>query len=238
MLNYRDKIFNNYYTTTIKEDETAKIRLKYFKKNYISHLPLDKNAKILDIGPGRGEFLFMLRDLGYKNSEGADISPEIVQYCNNKIGLGNVILIKDLVQFLAERQGQYDTIVMFEIIEHFTKEEACDILCAANNALKPGGKLIVETINAANLFAPFLNSGDFTHEWAYTQRNLSQLLIACGFRETRAFPVKVPIYSVARFIQVCLQYIWRPFVRFLLLVESIPGPRNIIAPSFYVVAFK
>ena len=41
---------------------------------YGPFLPLNKNSKILDIGCGMGQFLSLLKNKGYKNFQGIDLS--------------------------------------------------------------------------------------------------------------------------------------------------------------------
>lgn len=55
---------------------------RYFKKNYNSLLPMDKEAKILDVGCGIGHFLNFLKEEGYGNTLGIDISKECVNFVN------------------------------------------------------------------------------------------------------------------------------------------------------------
>lgn len=77
----KEQIYDKYITThfgTIHEKEAGEFETyyKYFKKNYLKHLPESKESKILDIGCGMGHFLYFLEKEGYKNYLGIDISKE------------------------------------------------------------------------------------------------------------------------------------------------------------------
>jgi SAM-dependent methyltransferase len=69
----------------MKADSSRK-KQQWLRWNYLSVLPSSKTAKILDIGPGFGEFLELLgRDLGCSNVSAVDYSPEVVAHCNTLI---------------------------------------------------------------------------------------------------------------------------------------------------------
>ena len=50
-----------------------------FSRDYIPLLPTDRDAKILDAGCGRGNFLSFLQRNGYTRGSGVDRSPESVR---------------------------------------------------------------------------------------------------------------------------------------------------------------
>ena len=43
-------------------DSEFKTYYAYFKKNYLKHMPEDKNARILDVGCGDGNFSVLLKE--------------------------------------------------------------------------------------------------------------------------------------------------------------------------------
>jgi len=177
---------------------------KYFKKNYLDHLSMDKKSKILDIGCGMGHFLYFLKKEGYKNALGIDISKENVEFC---IENGFNAKCSDIFYFLEENIDPFDTIVMNDIIEHFNKNEVIKILELVNQNLVVGGNVIIKTLNSSN---PILaNSGryiDFTHEISFTEESLSQVLKVCTFEDIKIYPQNLyvfyrnPLNYVAQFL--------------------------------------
>lgn len=93
--------------------------------NYALHpsiqniLPREKQAQILDIGCGFGQFLKGLRFLGYENIFGVDISQEATNACE-KAGL-NVDIINDIKSFAENANRKFDFIMMSHILEHIEK---------------------------------------------------------------------------------------------------------------------
>ncbi len=146
-------------------------------------LPEDRNAQCLDIACGAGMFLHYLKERGYSNITGVDISPEQVslakQVCDN-------VFECDINEFLAIEK-KYDLITIFSFIEHLKRDEAIELLDNVNRVLVPGGRVIIVTPNADSPFASHMRYGDITHEVIYNRGSLSSMLRACGFVNCRAF---------------------------------------------------
>ncbi len=166
------------------------------------YFPLDKAARILEIGPGFGAMLKLLRTkCGYRNVNAVDISPEVVDFCNQLVPQSTE-LTDDTIYFLEERAGKYDLILMFHVLEHVPKDTVVPFLTAAREALKPNGRLIVETPNSANpLTGPYHRYHDFTHTVGFSDQSLAFVLRTAGFSNVSVYPCKVPRASIARLIQ-------------------------------------
>lgn len=68
------------------------------------HFPTNTDAAIVDFGCGYGAHLFVLKQLGYTNLSGIDVSPEMVELAG-KLGAPNVIqgdLMKRIKSMPAE----------------------------------------------------------------------------------------------------------------------------------------
>lgn len=150
-----------------------------FEQWYDGLLPADRSVRILDIGCGWGEFLCYLRDLGYTHLSGMDIGAGQVEVARSK-GI-DAEVADDLPLALAERRGMYDLITLNQVIEHFQKERVLENVRAIAGALKPGGRFIVTTPNAAAFSGLVSRYTDFTHELLFTERSLAKVLQAAGF---------------------------------------------------------
>lgn len=168
-------------------------------KNILSE---NKHISVLDIGTGTGNILLLLFNNGYTNLTGIDISLEQIEIAKKILPMAN-LYHADLSEFLKGKENQFDLITGFDIIEHFTKQEAFEILILAYTALKEGGRIILQTPNA---YSPWMGSvcyGDLTHEWFYTANSLDDLLIQCGFHKFQSFevaPVAIGIKGLIRSI--------------------------------------
>jgi SAM-dependent methyltransferase len=103
---------------------------------------------VVDLGSGRGEWLTLLRDAGVP-SRGVDPHPRFVA---DGRGRGLDVEEGDAVGYLQQLPpNSIDMVTAFHLIEHLPVEELLELLEAAYNALRPGGCLLLETPNPANL---------------------------------------------------------------------------------------
>ena len=131
------------------------------------YLPRDKNAKILDIGSGKGHFYFALKDLGYKNLEAIDLFP---QFDECKKG--------DIVKGLKVKTGSFDVVISRDLAEHISDHD--EFFSEQNRILKEGGTIIVMTPNAEKMsVGQFFD--DYTHVMPYTRKSLGEALHMHGF---------------------------------------------------------
>jgi 2-polyprenyl-3-methyl-5-hydroxy-6-metoxy-1,4-benzoquinol methylase len=212
------RILYSHYITThfgkIHSDlKDYAIHKKYFKKNYLRHLPLDKNKKILDVGCGMGHFLSFLDSEEYKNNLGIDISEENIEFCKkNKFN----VELSDIFYWLKNTTDTYDVIIMNDIVEHLEKPEIFNLLTLIMERLASGGRLIVKAPNASNpIMASSSRYVDFTHELLFTEESLSQVLKISGFKQIKIYPQNLyvfeynPINYLARIFNFVLNGIFR-----------------------------
>jgi cyclopropane fatty-acyl-phospholipid synthase-like methyltransferase len=171
-----------------------------------SHFPADKNAAILEIGPGFGTMIHYLHErCGYQNVRAIDVSPEAVNACNGILP-GSTELTPDTCRYLEEHQEEFDLILMLHVLEHVPKAEALPLAKAIHGALRAGGKFIVEVPNAAHPIAGAKNRyGDFTHTVGFTDQSLAFVLRSSGFADVVVYGCKIPRKSLARVIQRAAQ---------------------------------
>jgi 2-polyprenyl-3-methyl-5-hydroxy-6-metoxy-1,4-benzoquinol methylase len=166
------------------------------------HFPSDKNAAILEIGPGFGSMMHALHHRrGYQKIKGIDISPEVVEWCNEVLP-GSTELVADTSEFLKKHPEEFDCIIMLHVLEHVPKEHLISLLHTIRVALRPGGKLIVEVPNAAHPVAGVKNRyADFTHTVGFTDQSLRFVLRSAGFSEVSVYGCKILRKSLARIVQ-------------------------------------
>jgi len=154
-------------------------------------LPAALDANILDAGCGAGELLAFFQHRGYANIQGVDVSPEQVELCRRvtpRVAQG------DVLEYLAATEGQFDLISAMDLVEHLSKDELLRFLTACRRALKPGGRIIIQTPNPGSPFFGEIRYGDLTHEQALTPKLLERLLALHGFGDVscrEAGPVPV-----------------------------------------------
>ena len=139
------------------------------------------------MGCGPGNLLYLLAQDGYTNLTGIDLSAEQIdlarQWCPTA-----TILQGDVQEFLQQHPGHFGLITGFDIIEHFRKDELLPFMTRIITALRPGGRLILQTPNAESPMVGAVAYGDFTHEWFFTPASLADLLRLSGFEQYEARP--------------------------------------------------
>ena len=134
---------------------------------------------VVDIGPGRGEWLTLLREHGIAGY-GIDVNVACIAACQAK-GL-EVVHTEAAPHLQGLPMGSLDMVTAFHVIEHLDIDELLELIGAAHHALRPGGCLLVETPNPTNLVmaaCDFYN--DPTHR-APLPPDLTEYLVgAAGF---------------------------------------------------------
>ena len=176
---YRAEMFKTYQLGNESLDEAAfQEKIEYFRHRFGPFLPADKQARIIDLACGAGELLALLRSLAYVNSTGIDLSETQIAHAR-KMGLVNVSQ-DNLVSHLQSHPDTYDLIVLSHVIEHMTKNELLECMRLTRAALRPGGRALFLTPNAASPLGFLYAVSDFTHELLLSATSLSQVAGAVG----------------------------------------------------------
>jgi SAM-dependent methyltransferase len=165
-------------------------------------LPREKDARIAELACGSGKLLHFFKRNGYSRIRGVDISPDQIALARQT---GLEVTQANALDWLSGFQREFDLIVSLDLVEHFTREEALRFLELCFSALKPGGRLILQTPNADSPFGLQHRYNDITHEWAFNPNQLSRLLRRAGFvdakpREQGPVPWGYSVRSMARWI--------------------------------------
>jgi len=187
-----ERYLSGHYARLGDQQRLRARRKRQLLGTYARLLPAARDADMLEIGPGFGQWLEALRvDRGYARAAAVDLSPEVVEFCNHAMP-GSASLEPDTAGFLERHAGRYDRIFAFHVLEHVPGEERDRLVRAMRAALKPGGLCIVEVPNMANMLAGgFLRYADLTHETGFTELSLRQLFEDAGFVDVRCFEEKL-----------------------------------------------
>lgn len=195
--NYREGVYDNYldhlknFHSTIEKEE-KKYR-RYYDKNVKKSLPLNKDAFIVDLGCGMGHMLNYLRNAGFTNTLGVDISESNVKYLTEK----NYSVIKaDLLSYLNNcHESSIDCVISFDVIEHLTKEEAVQFVKLIYSRLKKGGMAIIKTDNMSNpILANDSRYMDITHEVCYTEISLKEIFVINSFDNVHVTGLNIYVF--------------------------------------------
>jgi SAM-dependent methyltransferase len=200
------------------------------------HFPAARDAVIADVGCGYGAVLHYAHEAGYTHVTGVDISPEQVEGERN-LGIEGVRQGDVTEMVLSFPDSSYDLILTLDVIEHFERDALLPFADDVYRALKPGGQWIISVPNAESPFFGRVRYGDITHEMAFTQTSMIQLLTLAGFdrvtcRENDPTP-HGPV-STARWI------LWRVIraAMWVCIVAETGERRGVFTQNFLTVATK
>lgn len=110
---------------------------------------LRDSSPVVDLGCGRGEFLELLVAQGV-DAFGVDVDPDLVEDCK---GRGLDVRHGDALSALeATADESLGGIVLIQVIEHLTPQEALDLVALSYRKLRQGGLLVIETVNPQSLY--------------------------------------------------------------------------------------
>ena len=139
------------------------------------------SAPVLDVGCGRGELLGLLHAAGVE-ARGVDADADMVAFAR---GAGLDVEQADLLDHL---EGLPDAslggVFAGQVVEHLPPSALVRLLELAHVKLRPGGVLVLETINPLSPLALHNYFADLTHAQPLVPATLELLARQAGFRAT------------------------------------------------------
>jgi 2-polyprenyl-3-methyl-5-hydroxy-6-metoxy-1,4-benzoquinol methylase len=205
---YRERIYERYASgfqssSGVFDMKAARRWGKAYHYYLRDWLPVNREARILDVGCGGGKLLQFYLDVGYTKIQGVDVSPEQVTLAKQ---VTPNVTQANVLEYLAQHRARFDFISGFDIVEHFQKEEALHFLDLCYGALNRSGRLVLQTPNAESPWGTHHRYNDLTHEIGLNPNALSRLLTLVGFGDVEARE-QGPIpwgYSIASTVRWCV----------------------------------
>ena len=152
ILKEEDHLLDSLYGTFEDQFRGTRGEIKKRQRIYLPYIEQaqagTEEAPVLDAGCGRGEWLELLRENGYV-AKGVDINRVLVQNCHE---LGLDVSESDVIEFLRKQKpNTLGAITGFHIIEHLLLRTLIAFFDESLKVLKPGGLVILETPNTANI---------------------------------------------------------------------------------------
>ena len=151
------------------------------RERIAEYVPLFEGANdVLDVGCGRGEFLDLLRARGI-SARGVDLNDEMAAVCRER---GLEASVGDGLSYLLSVPDEsLGGLFAAQVVEHLEPDYLMRFLDAAYHKLRPGSKIVLETINPACWFAFFSSYiRDVTHVRPLHPDTLQYFLRASGFQ--------------------------------------------------------
>ncbi len=240
MDDYKARFYDHYHSAHVaprKGEATLaqfQARVPIFERHWGHLLPSDPQAAVLDVGCGSGGMVWWLQRRGYARAAGIDVSPEQVAVAR---ALGVVHVEQaDLRDHLRRHPGAYDRLLLRDVLEHFERFEILAILDLCRAALRPGGAILVQVPNAEPPLGGRLRYGDITHELAFTESSLRQLLRAAGFPRVDLHPAGPVLQGFTDLPRHLLWKVFEGIYRLMVFAETrrrrVVVTENIIAAAW------
>jgi ubiquinone/menaquinone biosynthesis C-methylase UbiE len=160
--------------------------LSSFLEKLVPQFGIEAGQKVLDVGTGTGVLIpYLIKAVGPSGSVTAiDISEKMVQTCNRKHShIKNVSIKVGNIEEDAFQPETFDAVVCFGVFPHLENKEKA--LRNMNNALKPGGKLVIaHALSSEELKAHHKKvSTHVAHDVLPEKAEMTQLLEQTGFAE-------------------------------------------------------
>jgi O-antigen chain-terminating methyltransferase len=175
------------------ESEELRTRLRDYVR-YFEHA-----EPVVDLGCGRGEFLELLKDAGI-SARGVDGNERMVAACRSR---GLDVVQADIFLHIEELPPEgTGGVFACQVIEHLPPALVRRLLERIHRALRPGGRVVLETVNPRSVVAlveTFYR--DLTHQKPIHPETLDFLLRAAGFVEVETI-YRSPVSERARLLPV------------------------------------
>ena len=217
MKKLKAKIYESYFTSHYasldqKQNEVELLKNSTHGKQYLDFISSNHEIKIIDLGCGTGSLVSGLKNCGYKNVSGVDVSLENIQQAKlAELDLkhGEIIAFLDEV---IEKSEKFDAVFLLDVLEHLDDDELYDLVDKVKNILSDDGVFIIKTINAESLISGMGRYMDITHERSFTSHSMRELMTAFGYAEFKILNSRINksknIRELVRgFIRKCWYYL-------------------------------
>jgi len=155
------------------------------------HMKLDTTTNVLDVGCGKGAYLYYLREMYGCQTVGLDFDEKSLLFCREKLNLN--ILMGDIKRNKEYLRTPFDLITFWAFLEH--DFDPLSSLMLARERLKADGLLVVEVPNERSLENRIFGKRSFLydvprHLYNFSPETLNLLLEKAGFTVKRTtYPV-------------------------------------------------
>lgn len=138
---------------------------------------------LLELGPGYCDFINQFPAAG---KIAIDINPEMRAFAAPDVDFR----VGDAALLAGVEQRSVDLVFASNFLEHFPLADAGSLVAKIGRVLRPGGRLALLQPNFR--LCPSRYFDDPTHRTAFSEGDLANLLLACGFRPLRIVPGLLP----------------------------------------------
>lgn len=133
---------SDYYTLPASREELVRLSRPHEEYKIDLLRPLAATGRLVEVGPGIGGFAALAQDAGY-TVEAIEMDARASAFLRETVGIA--VHETDLPAAALRREGPFDVIAMWHVIEHLP--DPFDALRAVSEALAPGGVALIAAPN-------------------------------------------------------------------------------------------
>ena len=203
-----------------KTSRRKKDYIDFNLKEYFKDLDL-KSIKVLEVGPGMGEFEDYLNEREIVDIDIVDNDSSILNYVFKKNKIRKKYLTKDIL-LIANNLRNYNFIFLMQVLEHIPKDKYHKVIKLLYAHLEKGGYLIIVVPNANNPLGLIERYGDLQHTGSFTEQSLKDLTSLSGIKnyemEIRGY--EIPPYDPLNILRIVLQKILHAILLGLMVING------------------
>ena len=147
-------------------------------------------ASVLDLACGYGDFVASVKTTGRR--VGLDHNPQLPDFLPDDVES----VVGDATDLSGFPGATFQVVFASNFLEHLDHESVDRCLAEVHRVLSPGGRIVLVQPNFR--LAPKTYFDDYTHRTIFTDRSLSDLLVARGFELVHVEPRFLPMTMKSR----------------------------------------
>jgi 2-polyprenyl-3-methyl-5-hydroxy-6-metoxy-1,4-benzoquinol methylase len=180
-----------FYQVSERQGEGTVLKKKHirqYRKDFVEASAFTPGMSVLELGCGNGLFLKFLKHIGVVDFLGVDGDSRVREDMPPE--LARHLAIADFETFFHDDAAgrRFDRIVLFDVLEHFTLDDAIAMLVRIGDLLAPGGRVVIRVPNMASPFALSIHFGDITHRAAFTPASIRQAARVANYETLAVLP--------------------------------------------------
>jgi len=163
------------YLDRISAPKTFNRKCQWLRYNFGSLF--NGNQKILEIGPGLGEFISFASEKGEPIIDVIDRDQGVLDRVKSRFKIRNAWRCS--AEEIAELAGQldrYDRVFLLQVMEHIETKCLPEFLRVLYQSLAPGGLIVITVPNGGNPLGIVERYSDITHHNLFSENSLKQLV--------------------------------------------------------------
>lgn len=211
------------HLTQMSTEQTLSRKVEYFRYNigsFLNNLNF-KKVKVLEIGPGLGEFESFLNKNKIYDIDIIDNDNSILDYVSGKYKVKNNFLSNDLSK-IEKKLRNYDLIFLMQVFEHIPVASFEFVMRILFAHLNKNGYLIIIVPNANNPLGLIERYADLQHTNAFTTQSLKDLVNLANLKncqiEIKGF--EIPNTGIINIMRKILQKVLHFFLLLLMIING------------------